>query len=137
MADEERSRAARERRAAERDWPWAESLDAATAAPDSHEVLLENGSVRVVRVHIAPGAREPRHTHRWASVMIVDRPARIRYFDGDGELVFESPPEIEGAPRVPSWLPPEGPHSVENVDTTPYSAYRIELKQSDGRPEGD
>lgn len=112
------------------DWPWPDSLDAAIAAPDSHAVLLENDQVRVVRVYIPPGTREPEHTHRWASVMIVDRPARIRYYDAQGELAFESPKEIERTPRLPSWLPPEGPHCVENVDTTAYYAYRIELKRA-------
>jgi hypothetical protein len=32
------------------------------------------------------------------------------------------------APRV-SWLDPEGPHSVENIDEHPYGAFRIEFKQ--------
>gem|GEM_PF-6375503 len=40
-------------------WPWPRSLDAAIAAPDSHQILLENERVRVVRVYIPPGAREP------------------------------------------------------------------------------
>lgn len=110
------------------DWPWPDALDAVAAAPDSHEILLENEEVRVVRVKIPPGVREPRHTHRWPSVMIVDHPARIRYFDADGELRFESPEEIDRTPRGASWLAPEGPHSVENIDSEPYFAYRVELK---------
>lgn len=116
--------------ASEEGWPWPASLDAVSAAPDSHEILLENSSVRVVRVHIAPGVREPRHTHRWPSVMIVDRPARIRYYGEGDELVFESPQNIETTPHALSWMPPEGPHSVENIDTDSYYAYRIELKQA-------
>lgn len=65
--------------------------------------------------------------------MIVDQPARIRYFDENKQLLFESPPEIERSPGLPNWMDPEGPHSVENVDTTPYYAYRIELKRGGGR----
>lgn len=113
----------------DRPWPWPDSLDAAAAAPDSHEILLENDHVRVVRVRIAPATREPEHTHRWPSVMIVDRPARIRYFGAGGELEFESPPDSPREPRPPVWMPPEGPHSVENVDSAPYLAHRIELKR--------
>lgn len=62
-------------------WPWPRELDAVIAAPDSHRLLFENDRVRVLEVVIEPGAREPEHTHRWPSVMIVERPARIRYYE--------------------------------------------------------
>jgi hypothetical protein len=111
-------------------WPWPDSLDAVVAAFGSHRVVLENELTRVLEVIIAPGEREPEHTHRWPSVMVVHRPARIRYYTGD-TLTFTSPeepsPDAPG-PRV-SWLHPEGPHSVENIDGHPYGAFRIELKQ--------
>lgn len=110
-----------------KEWPWPDALDAAVAAPDSHVVLFENERVRVVRVDVPAGTREPEHTHRWASVMIVDQPARIRYYDPQG-VVFESPAEIERHVTRTTWMKPEGPHSVENIDSTPYRAYRIELK---------
>ena len=51
--------------------------------------MLDNDRVRVLEVVIEPGAREPEHTHQAASVMIVDEPARIRYYQGDA-LLFES-----------------------------------------------
>jgi hypothetical protein len=110
-------------------WPWPEGLDAVVAAPDSHRVAFENEHARVLEVTIGPGHREPEHTHRWPSVMVVHRPARIRYYTGD-VLTFTSPKresESESRPRV-NWLDPEGPHSVENIDTKPYEALRIEFK---------
>jgi len=60
--------------------------------------------------------------------MIVDQPARIRYYRGD-ELLFESQVSSGSPPsqRV-HWLEPEGPHSVENIDECRYHAVRIELK---------
>ena len=103
-------------------------MDALLAAPASHHVLLENDRVRVLEVVIEPRTREPEHTHRAASVLIVDEPARIRYYAGRA-MQFESP-EHSGAPpavRV-SWMEPEGPHSVENIDERRYHAIRIELK---------
>ena len=112
------------------EWPWPDELDAKIAAPESHEILLENEQVRVARVVIPPGHREPRHTHRWVSVMITDSPARIRYYGEDGELVFESEPDMDYAPRQPRWMDSEGPHSVENIDKKSYQAYRIELKNN-------
>jgi hypothetical protein len=112
----------------EQPWSWPEAMDALLAAPASHRVLLENDRVRVLEVVIEPRTREPEHTHRAASVMIVDEPARIRYYAG-GAMQFESP-EHSGAPsavRV-GWMEPEGPHSVENIDERRYHAIRIELK---------
>jgi hypothetical protein len=103
-------------------------MDALSAAPASHRVLVDNDRVRVLDVVIEAGAREPEHTHRAASVMIVDEPARIRYYQG-AALLFESPAR-PGDPPVAQvrWLDPEGPHSVENIDQHRYHAIRVELK---------
>jgi quercetin dioxygenase-like cupin family protein len=107
-------------------WPWPAELDALAAAPGSHRVLLDNDRVRVLEVTIAPGAREPEHTHQAESVMIVDEPAGIRYYAG-GALQFESRAHPGPGVRV-SWMEPEGPHSVENTDRRRYHAIRVELK---------
>ena len=109
-------------------WPWPETMDALLAAPASHRLLLENDQVRVLDVVIGAGAREPEHTHQAASVMIVDQPARIRYYRGD-ELLFESQARSESQPGVRvRWMEPEGPHSVENIDQHRYHAIRVELQ---------
>jgi hypothetical protein len=109
-------------------WPWPASMDAVLAAPSSHRVVFENAHTRVLEVSIAAGDREPEHTHWWPSVMVVHRPARIRYYTGE-TLTFTSP-EQPLPPRGPrlTWLDPEGPHSVENIDDHTYAAFRIELK---------
>jgi hypothetical protein len=52
-------------------------MDALLAAPASHRVLVDNDRVRVLEVVIEPGTREPEHTHRTPSVMIIDEPARV------------------------------------------------------------
>jgi quercetin dioxygenase-like cupin family protein len=101
-------------------------MDALVAAPGSHRVIMENSRVRVLDVVIEPGSREPEHTHQAVSVMIVDEPARIRYYEGEA-LRFESPAGSAAGVRV-SWLEPEGPHSVENIDQRRYHAIRVELK---------
>ena len=46
---------------------------------------MENESVRVLMVTIKPSEKEPIHTYKWPSVMIVISSARIRYFNEDGE----------------------------------------------------
>jgi len=108
-------------------WPWPEELEGTVAAPDSHRVLLETRDLRVLEISIEPGAREPEHVHRHPSVMIVDRPARIRYYEA-GRLTFESGPgNLADKSARAMWMAPEGLHSVENVDSQPYRAFRVEL----------
>lgn len=111
----------------EDNWAWPPSMDAMVAAPESHRVLFENDDVRVLEVTIAAGHREPEHTHRDPSVMIVDGPARIRYYRGD-TLTFSSPADTASAGTRASWMAPEDPHSVENVDDHPYHAILLELR---------
>jgi Aldo/keto reductase family len=106
---------------------WPPEFDALSAAPDSHRLLLENDHVRVLQIAIEPGGREPEHTHRWPSVMIIDQPARIRYYEN--AVKTESPPRSNSETRLcVTWMDPEGPHAVENIDTKPYHALRIEMK---------
>jgi hypothetical protein len=111
----------------EGEWRWGDELDAVVAAPNSHRVVFENEHVRVLEVALEPGVHEPEHTHRWPSVMVTDSRARIRYYIGD-RLSFESPdPLPPRAELAGSWSPPEGPHSVENIDSVPLHALRIEF----------
>jgi len=107
-------------------WPWPDDLDGPRAAPESHRVLLDEGGIRVLEVIVPAGTREPEHTHRYPSVMIVDRPARLRYYALDRHGVDVSP--ASGADALPrtELLAPEGPHAVENVDDHDYHAFRIE-----------
>lgn len=114
---------------------WDEALDAVIAAPDSHRVLLENDRVRVLEVIIPPGHREPAHTHRWPSVMMGLESARIRYYDAEGKIRFETPPDrdLTDTTLGADWLGPEALHAVENIDDQVFRALRVELK--DGPPE--
>ena len=103
-------------------------LDPLIASPETHKLVLENDSVRVLRVEIPPGYREPVHTHKENGVMIIEQRARINYFDENGRLLFSTQPPSEKN-TVVQWHEPEGPHSIENTDTVPFKAFLIELKQ--------
>ncbi|MEK6711931.1 MAG: hypothetical protein AABZ64_15285 [Nitrospinota bacterium] len=103
-----------------------EALDAVIAAPGNHEVLIENGRVRVVRVTIQPGELEKMHTHKWPSVFIITRLPKIVYYTEKMEAVPPSGTRREG---VPMWIEPEGVHAVENVDTRMFEGIRVELKE--------
>jgi len=110
-----------------REWP--EELDALTAAPANHRLLLENERVRVLETVVAPGASTPVHTHRWASVEYVLSAASFVRRNGDGRVVFDS--RAAGAELRPFevlWSEPFPPHSVENVGDTELRVIMVELK---------
>jgi hypothetical protein len=94
-------------------------------------VLFENDDVRVLEATMTAGNREPEHTHRDPSVMVVDGPARIRYYQGDA-LTFASPADAAAAGTRAGWMDPEGPYSVENLDDHPFHAIRIETRKLGG-----
>jgi hypothetical protein len=45
-------------------WNWSDELDALTAAPAHHKLIMENDFVRVLDTYISPGDITPIHTHR-------------------------------------------------------------------------
>lgn len=110
---------------------WPASMDALAAAPHNHRVLLENERVRVLEVMVRPGEKEPIHLHRFPSVFYTEVPASYRLHDEQGKVQVDT-----GLVKQPSisdplvlWLPPQGPHWVENYGKTVHRAIRIELKQ--------
>jgi quercetin dioxygenase-like cupin family protein len=109
---------------------WPDALDATVAAPQNHKVVLENDRVRVLEVTVQPGEREPVHGHKWPSVMYVMAEDLIRDYDRDGKLLYDSRTD-NARMKTPYtiWMPPQAPHSVENLSKTPLRLLRVELKQ--------
>ena len=109
---------------------WPDSLDAIIAAPQNHKVVLENERVRVLEVTVQPGEREPVHGHKWPSVMYVMAEDLIRDYDSEGKLLYDSSTD-KARMKTPYtiWMPPQAPHSVENLSNTPLRLLRVELKQ--------
>jgi quercetin dioxygenase-like cupin family protein len=109
---------------------WPDALDATVAAPQNHKVLLENERVRVLEVTVQPGEREPVHGHKWPSVMYVMAEDLIRDYDSEGKLLYDSRTD-KARMKTPYtiWMPPQAPHSVENLSKTPLRLLRVELKQ--------
>ena len=119
---------------------WAQGVknfDAVIAAPGSHQILLENNSVRVLRVTIAPGATEPVHDHAWPSVMYFEQAQPITYITYS--LKDGVPIEIERADAPAEALtgavsaPPERLHAVRNRGAGKFIALRVEFKSENGR----
>jgi hypothetical protein len=113
-------------------WTWPDELDALSAAPQNHRVLLENERVRVLQTHIPVGATTPVHTHRWPSVEYVQSGSHLVRRDGNGNVMLDS--RVAGAPLrafEATWAEPFPPHSAENVGDVEIRVLMVELK---GRP---
>ena len=106
-----------------------DSLDAMVAAPDHHEVLLENDVVRVLDTRLSPGERTPIHTHASSAALYVMSWSDFLRRDAEHNVIVDSR-EWERRPAVGEalWLPPLPPHSVENVGNSELRLIAVELK---------
>jgi quercetin dioxygenase-like cupin family protein len=110
---------------------WPSHLDALTAAPEFHRLLLENESVRILDTRIEPGQTVPLHTHRWpAANYILSYSDLVRRDEHGGVTLDTRKTPLNIRPGQASWLPPLGPHTLENVGTTPIHVISIELKHA-------
>jgi hypothetical protein len=88
-------------------------------------VVLENAYVRVLSVRVPPGEKEPWHTHTWPAVVVYFR------LPPSQRLTQNAPPQprAELKEMQISFDPNSQPlHSMENLGTVMYQAYRVELK---------
>lgn len=110
-------------------WPWPDCLDALTAAPAHHTLLLENHQVRVLHTRIAPGEVVPLHTHRWGGVAYLQSWSHFLRRGENGKVLFDSrdsgdPPAVPGA----QWSQSLPPHTVENLGSAEISIIMVEFK---------
>ena len=107
---------------------WDPALDGVLAAPENHTLLYEDEAIRVISVSIAPGAIEKPHHHCLPAVFVVDRLVRVRDFNGATAEEIPLPiPKDAPLPITAKFLP-QPLHYVENLDTRPFHATRIEFK---------
>ncbi|HKT42695.1 MAG TPA: hypothetical protein VJQ86_10135 [Rhodanobacteraceae bacterium] len=104
-------------------------LDAMLAAPDHHDLLVENPQVRVLDTKLAPGERTPVHEHAWpAALYILSWSDFIRYAPS-GELLVDS----RSFPTQPTagqalWSPALPPHYVHNIGHSDLHIIAVEIK---------
>jgi hypothetical protein len=104
-------------------------LDAMLAAPDHHEVLLENDRVRVLDTRLAAGERTPIHTHASSAALYVMSWSDFLRRDANGNIIVDSRSwDRQPAIGEALWLPPLPPHSVENIGTRELRLIAVELK---------
>lgn len=110
--------------------PWPAELDALTAAPGNHQLMLENDSVRVLLTTIPVGATTPVHTHRWPSVEYILAATSFVRHDAGGNVLFDTRP-AHAEPRVGDvlWSDPFPPHALENVGQSELRVIMIEIKK--------
>src|SRR5215831_8131486 len=112
-----------------RTWAWPDSLDALTAAPESHRSLFENDTVRVLETRIAPSETTQVHTHRWPGILYILSFGHFVRRDGNGTVLVDTRkggalPEAGTA----IWSGSLPPHTLENVDTSEIHVIGVELK---------
>jgi hypothetical protein len=116
------------------DWEWPDALDAVTAAPAHHVVLLENDQVRVLEARVEAGETVPLHTHRWPGVQYFLSLADFVRRDARGEVVVDSRATQRPDTRpLVLWAQPAPPHTLENVGDKPIHAIVVESKPSPDR----
>ena len=107
---------------------WIDSLDAMTAAPDHHQILLENDRVRVLDSRLKPGDATPVHTHRWPAVLQIVGTSDFARYDPEGNVIFDSRESDEMGTGQTVWSPPLAPHFVRNVGDNEIRVISIEIK---------
>jgi mannose-6-phosphate isomerase-like protein (cupin superfamily) len=104
-------------------------LDAMLAAPDHHDVLVENSHVRVLDTKLAPGERTPVHEHKWpAALYILSWSDFVRY-SPSGEVLVDSRsfPEQPYAGQA-LWSAALPPHYVHNIGNAVLHVVAVEVK---------
>jgi len=108
---------------------WPKDLDAMTAAPEHHELLLENERVRVLDSIVKPGESTPVHTHEWPSVLYIIGFSDFVRYDDRGEVLYDSRESAEKPLSGQAiWSGPLQPHYVSNVGDGEIRVISVELK---------
>jgi quercetin dioxygenase-like cupin family protein len=105
--------------------PCAErAQDIVKVAPEHSKVLMENDDVRVVQTTLAPGQKDPLHTHPTGWYYVV-KPGKMKIKFPDGKEAMWESETGEGA-----WLKTKSPHEDENVGNTTIIWVLVEVKSA-------
>jgi quercetin dioxygenase-like cupin family protein len=106
-------------------------LDAMSAAPDHHAVLLENDRVRVLDTRLGPGEQTPVHTHQWPAVLHVLSWSDFIRYDPEGKVLVDSRAMgMNPSAGTAIWASPLVPHCVRNVGQRELHVIAVELKDA-------
>lgn len=95
--------------------------DSVNIAPDLHTVIFEDDKVRVLKVHVEPGATAAMHWHP-RNINYVLKPGKLRFEKEDGSTV-----EIElSEGQVTN--SGEASHAVESIGESAVETIQVEFK---------
>ena len=95
--------------------------DAVKVDPKHYKVLVDNGHVRVLRIHYGPHETSVRHSHPNAVVTYLTD-GKIKMVLGNGKTVV-----MTGKAGQTEWTP-AGVHTPTNIGDAPFEAVLVELK---------
>lgn len=109
---------------------WPNDLDALTAAPAYHSLLMENELVRVLDTNVPPGRTVPLHTHRSPSVLYILSWSDFIRRDAEGTVVLDSRSIGKTPSGTALWSAPLPPHTLENIGASDLHIISVELKSA-------
>ncbi|HYX19889.1 MAG TPA: hypothetical protein VFA98_03495 [Thermoanaerobaculia bacterium] len=102
----------------------APAQDVMAVASDHYRVLVDNADARVVENTLAPGEKDPTHTHP-AGWYYVTKPGKMKVVHAGGKSeIWEAKAGEQG------WMAAEGPHTSENVGPTTLAYVLVEVKSA-------
>jgi beta-alanine degradation protein BauB len=99
----------------------AAAQDAVKVDAGHYKVLIDNPSVRVLKVAYSPGAKSPMHSHP-DSMLVSLQDSKVRFTLPDGKTQ-----DMEVGKETASYTPATT-HAPANVGTTPVDAILVEFK---------
>jgi len=94
-----------------------DAQDAVAIAPDTHKVLIDNDTIRILDVNLPAGSREPAHSQAWPAILIIDTPRP------------GAPTEVRNFQS--RWQEPGARDQGGNTAKTPVHFLEIDLKKGD------
>jgi len=99
----------------------AAAQDAVKVDPAHYKVLIDNPSVRVLKISYSPGAKSPMHSHP-DSMLISLQDSKARFTLPDGKTQ-----DMEIGKETATYTP-ASTHAPANIGTTPVDAILVEFK---------
>jgi len=104
-------------------------LDAMLAAPDHHDVLVENPQVRVLDTRLAAGERTPVHEHQWPAALYVLSWSDFIRYSPNGEVLVDSRTfAAQPSAGQALWSAALPPHYVHNIGNSVLHIIAVEVK---------
>jgi quercetin dioxygenase-like cupin family protein len=100
--------------------------DAVKVDPKHYKVLVDNASVRVLKISYGPGEKSVMHQHP-ASIVVPLVASKVQFTLPDGKTQDES------LANESAMYAPAGTHNPANVGTSPIDAVLVEFKKPAGK----